>query len=44
VETGIAPNELLSAPDEVLEAIVDYLRARNTQLEEEMSRLRRAAR
>jgi hypothetical protein len=26
VETGIGPNDLLDAPPEVFEAIVDYLR------------------
>jgi hypothetical protein len=29
VETGIGPNDLLDAPPEVFEAIVDYLTQRN---------------
>ena len=29
VETGISPNELLDAPDGVLEAIVIYLKEKN---------------
>jgi hypothetical protein len=28
VETGIGPNDLLDAPSEVFDAIVDYLRQR----------------
>jgi hypothetical protein len=33
VELGISPNELLDAPDGVLEAIVAYLELRNKQRE-----------
>jgi hypothetical protein len=33
VELGISPNELLDAPDGVLEAIVAYLDLRNKQRE-----------
>jgi hypothetical protein len=33
VELGISPNELLDAPDGVLEAIVAYLEQRNKQRE-----------
>jgi hypothetical protein len=29
VETGISPNELLDAPDGVLEAIVIYIKEKN---------------
>tara|TARA_R110000822_G_scaffold200516_2_gene338036 strand:+ start:576 stop:689 length:114 start_codon:yes stop_codon:yes gene_type:complete len=29
VETGISPNELLEAPDGVLEAIVVYIKEKN---------------
>jgi hypothetical protein len=33
VELGISPNELLDAPDGILEAIVAYLELRNKQRE-----------